>query len=449
MFKKLQLSFYRCVYLINGFLFVFFTVFGCSPLKNKLEISKESLFLKKNIQLDVLNYNKLISGYFFNPRYLGASFDAIKKNIIFYMDPKSSNLPNVFKFRFNKKTLFNTPAEFQVQPFNITNDRINQIKFDDKNIFYALVRNARQLVVYNNYKKNFISNLEAEVTVIQFSPEQNILYLGDLNGNLIIFDVRKKQLIFKEKLFNGAVTSIEFLSYNHALISGDSSTIFKFNLIKKEFTPFIDTESDLKKLLTYAGFFSCKRPRINQILILPEKKIIVTSHGWDYCRKAQVKIWNFQKKSLLKEYNLPKFLPRKIILSPNKDNIYIFDSNLNVFRIKLNGGLIKKIFNLEKSFVRFAIDGTLPEITNRLKFLDNNKSFARKLKPYFNQSMGLINDIYHFPESNLYMLSIGSAFKFGSCLVILKINGDKINHIGHLVSNKLMNFSLFLSNTLS
>ena len=419
-------------------------ILGCSLTDNSPKIIKEELFLKYRVNL-FDSRNKRPPGVFYQPRSLGVSYDPIKKHIIFSIDPKGPNLPSMFKVYLNKNELYKDSLNFNIQPFPITSGRINKIKVSPKNNYHALGGNSRDLIFYENYEIKFIGNLNRELTALQFDNKEKYLLSGDQSGNLKVFNIEKGQLIFSKNIFDGEITSIEFLSDNQALISGESSTILELTLAENKFSPFIETSSSSDIFLAKIGLRSCLKPKVTDLIIIPAKHLIATAHGWDNCSKNEIKLWDTNTKLLIQEFSLSNNPSRKMILSADQENIYIFDSGFNILKLDVKNRSIINLFNFKNSFTRFDPDKSMAVNSKNILSKEDQKKINNKFNPAINKLMGLVNDVHHIPNSNFYILSTGSPFMLGGAIILLEINGDSISHKSHLIIDGLMRFSLYLS----
>jgi WD40 repeat protein len=126
-------------------------------------------------------------------------------------------------FSFDGKYLYSASLDGKVLKWdlaartstNVTTGatQITSIDISSNGNYLAGINNAGNVIVWNpeNNSDNFrIGTSGRNIKVIRFKPDENILALGDVNGNVELWDVSARKIISEVKAHNAQVNDIRF-----------------------------------------------------------------------------------------------------------------------------------------------------------------------------------------------------------------------------------------------
>ena len=208
------------------------------------DILKEKILSSFFIKIEPYSLNIFTGGNFFS------KIDLITNKILYIKTDKDYNLVNCFDFSirnsfyligsYNKNLLFCDFKTDKIENKIKLNYSINQIKIIENKQILIGYRNSDKISLFDlrNVNKEIISferkNFTQQKINFTVNESNSILFSGDMNGKIILYDLKYYQKI-KELNFENSISSMDYLD-NYLLFSTGT----------RNFDLFFENEDEIK-----------------------------------------------------------------------------------------------------------------------------------------------------------------------------------------------------------
>jgi hypothetical protein len=381
------------------YLFFWFAFIGCSEESSPPVIS-------------MVERNKVFYGYrtlSYNEKINSVAYNKKTQSIIFSIEPTGAKQTSVYEFPFKQIKNLNLEEfsnNFKLKTHAAKPNKLIKISSDGNYLAFASWNG--ELILKTKDSIHSKLKLENNITSLEFID--NFIAIGDKGGNISIYDIEKKKIHTSIKLFNGNVTSITLFKNSQFFASGVNSTLYQIDAITGEILNSFNARNSMEKLLNFSGINHCTVDQINKVLYIPEKEVLVTTHGWDYCSKPKIKIWDVNNLKLIFQSQILDEQVSAMVWTPNDQEIIFADSKPSFWTLNLNNYEVKKNIQFSNFIDLFQ------------KKNGKNKIYSKNFK------LGNVNSISLIPNTNIIIMGLGSYFKGGSALLITRKMKSGFNH---------------------
>jgi hypothetical protein len=398
-------------------IFIFTFVFACKESK----VIEPSLMLKiRQIRINspqigpaqiinTLSYNQKLQSFFIS------------------VIPVLTNRKSIFSFPFkalDTKNLLSFANSFNVLGSN--SGPIRNIKTSRDGVYTAIIGWNGHLIIIKDGLVYFDYNFQFDISSMAFG--ENLLALGNEKGLLFFLDLREKKVYESKKIIDGEITSIAWFKDKKFFVAGDGNQFFVAEGPIGKRLKSIGINSFFDKIISFSGIKHCYENRINKLLHIPSRKLLITSQGGDYCKNRLIKIWETDTWKLVHVIKDIKFQVHQMVSVPKFNEVILVDYNGNLWRFNLNN------FNLSDPY----------ELGESIYFFESHDRIANKeASKVF---LGKVNSIVYIPQTDILVMALGSYFKGGAGILMTKLNNDSISHRFY-ADYFLGNFHLYISST--
>jgi hypothetical protein len=337
------------------------------------------------------------------------SYNQKFQKIIFSVIPALKHRKTIFSFPFkalDTKNFLSFSKLFNVESLRFGPNR--HIKTSTDGVHTAFISWNNHLSIFKNGK--FYLNYEFQFDISSMEFGGNYLVLGNKKGLLSFLDLREKKVFVSKKIIDGEITSIAWLKDIKFIVAGNGKQFFLVEGPIGKHLKSIRINSLFDEIISFSGIKHCYENRINKLLHIPSKNLLITSQGGDYCKNRLIKVWETDTWELAHVIKDIKFQVHQMVSVPNFNEVVLVDSNENLWRFSLNNFNLSDPHDLRKSISLFK---------NLEKF--TKKEASRVV-------LGKINSLVNIPQTDYLIMALGSYFKGGAGILITKLNNDSISH---------------------
>jgi len=370
--------------------------------------------------LSMVERNNVFYGYRYadyNEKINSIAYNNKTHSIIFSLEPVPAKGVSAYEFDFKPTKPLNSEIfsnNFKLKAHSTKPNKLIETSLNGKYLAFASWNG--ELILKQNGSIYSKIHFESDITSLRFIDK--LLAIGDKNGVVTLYDIEKKKIHTSIKLFNGYVTSIESFKNSQFFVSGSSSTLFQVDGISGKIINSFNTRNRIEKLLIFSGINHCLMDQINKILYIPEKDALVTSHGWGFCSFPKIKVWDVKTLKIIYQSKILEGPITEMVWFPNNQEIIFADEKPSFWTLNLNN--LKAERNIQ--FHKFL---------NLFKNTNGKKKILRK-----NFELGIINTIKLIPNTDIFIMGLGSYYRGGSALLISQKKSSGFNHLVFIGKSK-------------
>jgi hypothetical protein len=356
-----------------------------------------------------------------NEKVNSVSYNKKRQSIIFSTTPTRTGQNSAFEFSFNLEDaldLKNFTTNFEITGHLLHPNNIIKNSFSGE--FTAFGGWLGDLIIKNNeihtlqgIQNPYLElNLKSTITSLEF--QNHLIAIGDEKGNLIFYDLNQKKQLKSLKLFDGKITSIVSYKDSQFFISGNNKNIYLVDGFSGKIIKKVSTRTALEEFLIFSGLNHCPVDQINKILYIPSKRILITSHGWDYCSKPQIKFWNIDSWKIKYQINKLDSPVYQMVWNSKSQEVVLADGKTTLRTINLSDFSLGKKILLSRSF----------DLYEKNKLVGYNYPFST------------INSLDTIPKTDIILMGFGSFYRGGSGLLVARLNKSAIKALFLLVLDR-------------
>jgi len=363
-----------------------------------------------------LNYGQRLLSY--NEKINSVAYNNKTQSILFSLEPTPGGQTSVFEF--NYKSTDNLSGiefsnNFKLKAHATKPNKI--IKISPNGKFLAFSSWNGELIIKTKDSIYSKTTFDYVITSLEFIDK--FIVIGDRKGNITLYDIEKKKIHTSIKLFNGNVTSIKSFKLAQFFVSGTGSNVYLVDGESGKILRTIKTRNFKEKLLIFSGLNHCIVDRINEILYIPEKETLVTTHGWDYCSRPKIKVWNVNTWKTIFETKILEAQVNLMTWAPKTQEIIFADENTSLWTLNLDNQKLENKTQLSGIF----------DLLNK----PNEKKQITLIKSF---KFGMLNSLELIPNTDIAILGVGSFFRGGSGLLITRKTRTNFKHLGFFGKSK-------------
>ncbi len=388
--------------------FLFLIVFiGCNNDKAPIKTISMIQGSKKFYGRPVRNSSEKINSVVYNNK---------TRSIFFSIEPTEARQNSVFEIPFKPSNTLNLEYfsdNFKIQGHLTKRNRLIKSSVDGQ--YMAFGSWDGDLILEKNASPYFNIEYDGEITSLEF--QDNLIAVGYKSGNISFYDLNHKKKHTWLKLFDGEITSIESFKNSQFFVSGVNEYIFLVDGYTGNILNKINTRTFKEKLLIASGLHPCIIDKINKIIYIPEKEQLITTHGWTYCAKPQIKIWDV--KSWKKTFQIDNLDSQvyQMIWAPKSQKVIFADENIFLWTLNLD---------------TFHVGNKSP-LSKSINFFSKVNHKKKLLIPKY--PIGAVNSLDMIPNTDIIIVGLGSYFLGGSGLLITQVNKSDFEHLVFFIKN--------------
>ncbi len=356
------------------------------------------------------------------------SYNPKFQKFFFSLMPMKFTRKTLFSFSFSDSHLDNLKDFLKTLKVDgLPTGPIRQIKTSNDGIFTVFIGWDGSLNIYKMGKLYFKHDFPFDISSVEFG--ENLLALGDEKGQLYFIDPDKKKVFDSKQIFKGEITSIAWFKETQFIVAGDGDQFFLIEGPNAKTLMKVKVNTFSEKMTNFTGIKHCYQTRINRLVHIPSRRLLLISEGGDYCSRRKITIWKTDSWKMIHEVKNFKYPVRQMVSVYKNDEVILIDHQSNLWRLNLENFHLSSPFSLPNSMFLF----------------ETPDQYKKRLATRF--TFGTVNSIGVIPDTNICYMGLGSFYKGGSALLFTQLNKNSIDHLIYSPHNvSALNFYVSVKN---